>query len=135
MYHSGFSILYAALEVSPSCASDLLFIPLLSLHFHGPVEDKPLFIPKEMTVASLSLHPLASQNNFHFPKLELMPVVMLFIGPQVVNEDLSVKPGTMPVQNISNKFDDWEADCVQSSYSPEKQVIYKEFTRYEYESL
>lgn len=32
--------------------------------------------------------------------------------------------------NSSIDYDDWEEDSVQS-YSPEKHIIYKEFTRYE----
>lgn len=41
------------------------------------------------------------------------------------------KAEALPVQDVASKCENWELDCVQSSYCPEEHIIYKEFTRYE----
>lgn len=53
----------------------------------------------------------------------------LYAKPSMVSSGSVVRPEPVPVQNGDVKCEDWESECVQSSYSPEEHIIYKEFIR------
>ncbi|XP_045120009.1 uncharacterized protein LOC123509639 [Portunus trituberculatus] len=53
----------------------------------------------------------------------------LYFKPSVTSNAPEVKPESVLVQNTTAIAEDWETECVQSSYSPEEQSLYKEFVR------
>lgn len=53
----------------------------------------------------------------------------LYVKPSMVSSAAVVRPQPVPVQHGNIKCEDWESECVQSSYSPEEHIIYKEFIR------
>lgn len=53
----------------------------------------------------------------------------VYCRPRVVQTTPLAKAEALPVQDGIAKCENWELECVQSSYRPEEHVIYKEFTR------